>query len=31
LLKFGYPPEKIKWYRGGMQAWETVGLTTIKP
>lgn len=31
LLKFGYPPEKIKWYRGGMQGWETLGLTTIKP
>lgn len=31
LLKIGYPPEKIKWYRGGMQAWETMGLTTIKP
>ncbi len=31
LLKFGYPAEKIKWYRGGMQGWETLGLTTIKP
>ena len=31
LLKFGYPAEKIKWYRGGMQAWEILGLTTIKP
>ena len=31
LLKIGYPPEKIKWYRGGMQAWETMGLTTVKP
>ena len=28
LLKFGYPPEKIKWYRGGMQNWEILGLTT---
>ncbi|MGB5766427.1 MAG: rhodanese-like domain-containing protein [Arenicellales bacterium] len=31
LLKIGYPPAKIKWYRGGMQAWETMGLTTVKP
>lgn len=31
LLKFGYPAHKIKWYRGGMQAWEILGLTTIKP
>lgn len=31
LLKFGYPAEKIKWYRGGLQGWEILGLTTIKP
>lgn len=31
LLKFGYPAEKIKWYRGGMQDWEILGLTTVKP
>ena len=31
LLKFGYPSHKIKWYRGGMQNWETLGLTTAKP
>lgn len=31
LLKIGYPPSKLKWYRGGMQAWETAGLTTVKP
>lgn len=31
LLKIGYPAEKIKWYRGGMQNWETLGLTTVKP
>lgn len=31
LLRFGYPPHKIKWYRGGMQNWEILGLTTIKP
>ncbi len=29
LLKLGYPPEKLKWYRGGMQAWESFGLTTV--
>lgn len=31
LIQFGYPANNIKWYRGGMQAWETLGLTTIKP
>lgn len=31
LLRFGYPAEKIKWYRGGMQDWEILGLTTEKP
>jgi len=30
LLGFGYPAEKIKWYRGGMQAWEILGLTTVR-
>ena len=30
LLRFGYPAEKIKWYRGGMQDWEILGLTVIK-
>jgi rhodanese-related sulfurtransferase len=29
LLKFGYPADKIKWYRGGMQDWEILGLTTV--
>jgi len=29
LLKLGYPPEKLKWYRGGIQAWELFGLTTV--
>jgi len=29
LLKFGYPADKIKWYRGGMQDWEVLGLTTV--
>jgi rhodanese-related sulfurtransferase len=31
LLKIGYPADKIKWYRGGMQDWEGLGLTTVKP
>ena len=31
LVKLGYPPHKLKYYRGGMQSWETLGLTTIKP
>lgn len=31
LLKFGYPADKIKWYRGGMQDWEILGLTTVIP
>ena len=30
LLKFGYPAEKIKWYRGGMQNWSNLGLNTAK-
>ena len=30
LLKIGYPADKIKWYRGGMQDWEMLGLTTAK-
>lgn len=30
LLKFGYPAHKLKWYRGGMQAWESLGLTTVR-
>ena len=31
LLRFGYPADKIKWYRGGMQDWSILGLTTTKP
>ena len=31
LLKLGYPAHKLKWYRGGMQTWSTLGLTTVKP
>lgn len=29
LLKFGYPAHKLKWYRGGLQDWEILGLTTV--
>ena len=29
LLKYGYPADKLKWYRGGMQDWEILGLTTV--
>ena len=31
LIKLGYPTYKLKWYRGGMQAWVSLGLSTIKP
>lgn len=31
LLKYGYPADKLKWYRGGMQDWEILGLTTVIP
>ena len=31
LLKIGYPAHKILWYRGGMQDWESLGLTTVAP
>ncbi|MFA7096503.1 MAG: rhodanese-like domain-containing protein [Gammaproteobacteria bacterium] len=31
LLKLGYPPEKLFYYRGGMQNWLSLGLTTVIP
>lgn len=31
LHAVGYPVDKIKWYRGGMQDWVSVGLTTVEP
>jgi rhodanese-related sulfurtransferase len=31
LLTLGYPAHKIKWYRGGMQAWESLGFNTVQP
>jgi len=30
LLKMGYPAAKIKYYRGGMQSWTSLGLTVVK-
>lgn len=29
LLSYGYPAAKIKYYRGGMNAWKSLGLTTV--
>lgn len=31
LLVLGYPANKIKWYRDGIQGWKALGLTTIAP
>ncbi len=31
LVKLGYPKSKMLYYRGGMQYWEILGLTTIIP
>ncbi len=31
LIKHQYPAEKIKYYRGGMQAWTILGLSVIVP
>lgn len=28
LLEIGYPPEKMNWYRGGMQTWLAAGMTS---
>lgn len=30
LLTMGYPPEKIKWYRGGMDDWLGLSMTTTR-
>ena len=27
----GYPPDKLRYYRGGMQMWQVLGLTTVIP
>lgn len=31
LLALGYPAHKLKWYRGGMQDWKMLGLSTVSP
>ena len=31
LLDVGYPPGKLRYYRGGMQMWQLWGLTTVRP
>ena len=31
LVGIGYPLHKLKWYRGGVQDWMSVGLTTVTP
>jgi rhodanese-related sulfurtransferase len=31
LLALGYPAEKIRYYRGGMQAWQSLGLSVVIP
>lgn len=31
LLDLGYPAEKIYYYRGGMQAWQILGLSVVVP
>jgi rhodanese-related sulfurtransferase len=30
LLGMGYPASKILWYRGGMQAWSSLGFNTVE-
>lgn len=31
LIKLGYPPEKIRYYRGGMQSWLMLGFNVVVP
>lgn len=31
LIKVGYPAKKLYYYRGGMQNWQLLGLTTVVP
>lgn len=31
LVKLGYPKEKLRWYRGGMQVWRILGLSVVVP
>jgi len=30
LLEIHYPPEKLKWYRGGIQDWLSAGMTSTR-
>lgn len=30
LIGIGYPPDRLKYYRGGMNLWELFGLTTVE-
>ena len=29
MVKLGYPEDRLFWYRGGMQAWQSLGLTIV--
>jgi rhodanese-related sulfurtransferase len=31
LLRLGYPADRLKWYRMGMQGWKMLGLGTVVP
>ena len=31
IIRLGYPADRIKYYRGGMQSWTHLGLTVEKP
>jgi rhodanese-related sulfurtransferase len=31
LTHLGYPPDRLKWYRGGMQLWHLLGFNVIRP
>ncbi|MHC0054820.1 rhodanese-like domain-containing protein [Actibacterium sp. D379-3] len=31
MIAAGYPPERIFYYRGGMQSWQMLGLTVVTP
>ena len=31
LLRMGYPAAKIHYFRGGMQNWQSLGLTVVSP
>jgi len=31
LVSLGYPADKLYYYRGGMQMWQVLGLTTVLP